>query len=87
MFLSTLIQLENGPNEFYFTNQNGNISPSAVNQPGSNRKDKMKNITELHESEGNKKIKLKKMSFIFFFNFQKSGSGGSVKPKIKKSLA
>ena len=27
-----LIQLENGPNEFYyyFTNQNGNISPDAV---------------------------------------------------------
>ena len=25
-----LIQLENGLNEFYFTNQNGNISPGAV---------------------------------------------------------
>ena len=34
--------------------------------------------------EGNKKIKLKKISFIFIFNFQKIGSGGSVKRKIKK---
>ena len=33
------------------------------------------------------KIKLKKISFIFFSNFQKIGSGGSVKRKIKKSLA
>ena len=38
-----------------------------------------KNITELHESEGNKKIKLKKNLFYFFSNFQKIGSGGSVK--------
>ena len=30
MFPSILIQLENGPNEFYFTNQNGNIPPGAV---------------------------------------------------------
>ena len=32
MFPSILIQLENGPNEYYyyFTNQNGNISPGAV---------------------------------------------------------
>ena len=30
------------------------------------------------------KMKLKKLSFIFFFNFQKIGSGGSVKRKIKK---
>ena len=32
MFPSILIQLENGPNEFYFyfTNQDGNISPGAV---------------------------------------------------------
>ena len=34
-----------------------------------------------HESEGNLKIKLKNLSF---FNFQKIGSGGSVKRKIKK---
>ena len=27
---SILIQLENGPNEFYFTNLNGNSSPGAV---------------------------------------------------------
>ena len=36
-----------------------------------------------HESEGNIKIKLKKI-FSFFSNFQKIGSGGSVKRKIKK---
>ena len=32
MFPSILIQLKNGPNEFYlyFTNENGNISPGAV---------------------------------------------------------
>ena len=30
MFPSILIQLENGPNEFYFTNLSGNISPGAV---------------------------------------------------------
>ena len=47
-------------------------------------KTKRKNRTELHESEGNKKIKLKKNLFYFFFNFQKIGSGGSVKRKIKK---
>ena len=63
------------------------ILPSAVT--GGNlinlaaiEKTKRKNITELHESEGNKKIKLKKN--IFFFKFQKLGSGGSVKRKIKK---
>ena len=32
------------------------------------------------------KIKLKKISF-FFFTFQKIGSGGSVKRKVKKTLA
>ena len=30
MFPSILIQLENGLNEFYFTNSNDNISPGAV---------------------------------------------------------
>ena len=30
MFPSILIQLENGPNEFHFTNLNGNISPGAI---------------------------------------------------------
>ena len=58
----------NGPNEFYF----------QFNQPGCSRKDKRKNIIELqyctgHESEGNKKIKLKKNIFYFFSNFQKIG--------------
>ena len=38
-----------------------------------------------HESEGNTKTKLKK-KLTFFFNFQKIGSGGSVKRKIKKKL-
>ena len=33
------------------------------------------------------KIKFKKKSLLFiFFNFQKIGSGGSVKRKIKKKL-
>ena len=54
MFPSILIELENGPNEFhfYFTNQNGNISPGAVT--GGNlinlaavEKTKRKNIIEL----------------------------------------
>ena len=38
-----------------------------------------------HESEGNIKIKLKKKS-LFFLQFSKNGSGGSVKRKIKKKL-
>ena len=33
------------------------------------------------------KIKLKKIAFIFFPIFKKIGSGGSVKRKIKKTLA
>ena len=40
-----------------------------------------------HESEGNTKIKLKKISFFIFFNFQKNGSGGLLKRKMKKTLA
>ena len=39
-------------------------------------------VLYLHESEGNTKIKLKKISL--FFNFQKIGSEGSVKRKIKE---
>ena len=51
-------------------------------------KTKRKNIIELQYCTGmsrreTKKIKLKK-SLLFFFNFQKIGSGGSVKRKIKK---
>ena len=50
-----------------------------------------KNIIELQYCTGMsrrkiKKIKLKK-NFLFFFNFQKIGSGGSVKRKIKETLA
>ena len=38
--------------------------------------------------EGKYKNKIEKKSlFIFFFNFQKIGSGGSVKQKNKKTLA
>ena len=50
MLCLILIQLENGLNEFYFTNQNVNISPGAVT--GGNlinlaaiEKSKPKNIT------------------------------------------
>ena len=46
-------------------------------------KTKRKNIIELQYCTGNTKIKLKKKSLLFF-NFQKIGSGGSVKRKIKK---
>ena len=68
MFPSILIQVENGLNEFYFyfTNQNGNISPGAVT--GGN--------LIWHESEGNAKIKLKKKSIIFFPIFKKLGLEG-----------
>ena len=65
MFPLILIQLENGPNEFYFTKLKwqyltkcchwGNLINLAAIE-----KTKRKNITELQESEGNKKIKLKK---------------------------
>ena len=52
-------------------------------------KTKQTNIIECQYSTGielerNKKIKLKKNVFYFFFKFQKNGSGGSVKGKIKK---
>ena len=94
MFPSILIQLENGLNELYFTNSNGNISPGAVT--GGNlinlaaiEKTKRKNITELQHCTGMSRREIKKMKkiFFFFFNFQKIGSGGSVKRKIKKTLA
>ena len=49
-------------------------------------KTKQKNITELHESEGNKKIKLKKISFIFFSISKKLGRR-VCKTKNKKTLA
>ena len=93
-----LIQLENGPNEFdfYLLIKMAIILTSCFhwgyefNQPGCSRKDKTKkqlNSTPVlywHELEGNTKIKLK-ISF-FFFNFQKIGSGGLVKRKIKKKF-
>ena len=48
-------------------------------------KAKGKNIIQLQYCTGmsRREIKLKKISF-FFFNFQKIGSGGSVKRKIKR---
>ena len=48
-------------------------------------KTKRKNITELQYCTGmsRREIKLKRIS-DFFFNFQKIGSGGSVKRKINK---
>ena len=65
MFPSILIQLENGPNEFYFTNYNGNISPGAVT--GDNlinlaaiEKTKPKNITELQYCTGMSRREIKK---------------------------
>ena len=42
------------------------------------------NIIELQYYEGNKIKRMKKNLFYFFFNFQKLGSGGSVKQKIKE---
>ena len=82
MFPSILIQLENGPNEFYFyfTNLNDNISPGDVTEGSCSRKDKT--VLYWQESEGKTKIN-KKISYIFFFNFQNIGSGGSVKRKNK----
>ena len=61
----------------------GVIKSALLKQKRQNKK----NITELQyctgmTHKGNKKIKLKKISFIF--QFSKNGSGGSVKRKIKK---
>ena len=83
MFPSILIQLENGPNEFYFYWQ--------YKQTGCSRKDKTKKHNwnpELfwHELEGNTKIKLKKISFIFF-QISKNWVGRVGKMKNKKTLA
>ena len=67
-----------------------NVSFYIINL-AAEEKTKRKNIilnssTVLHESEGNTKIKLKKDLLYFFFSiFQKIGSGGSVKRKIKNS--
>ena len=65
MFPSILIQLENGPNEFYLTNLNGNISPGAVT--GGNlinlaaiEKTKQKNIIELQYCIGISRREIKK---------------------------
>ena len=67
MFPSILIQLENGLNEFYFyfTNQNGNISPGAVT--GGNlinltavEKTKRKNIIELKYCTGMSRREMQK---------------------------
>ena len=65
MFPSILIQLENGPNEFHFTNLNGNISPGAVT--GGNlinlaaiEKTKRKYITELQYCTGMSRKEIKK---------------------------
>ena len=68
VFPSILIKLENGPNEFYFLFYQ---LKWQYNQPGCSIKDKTKKQNwnpELywHESEGNTKIKLKKISFIYF---------------------
>ena len=69
VFPSILIQLlENVLNEFYF----------QFNQPGCSRKDKRKiPVQYWHGLEGNTKIKLKKISFFFFFSiFKKLGQEG-----------
>ena len=64
MFPSILIQLENGPNEFYFTNYNCNISPGAVT--GGNlinldaEKTKRKNIIKLQYCTGMSRREIKK---------------------------
>ena len=65
MFPSFLIQLENGSNEFYFTNLNGNISPGAVT--GGNlinlaaiEKTKRKTLTELQCCTGMSRKEIKK---------------------------
>ena len=87
MFPSILVHLENGPNEFYFysTNLSGNIINLAAVE-----KIKRKNIIGIQNCTGmswreiQNKMK-KKNSFFFFFNFQKIGSGGLVKRKIKNS--
>ena len=90
MFPSILIQLENGPNEFYFyfTNKNGNISPGAVTEGNlinmaAVERTKLKNIIELQYWTGmSNKIEKKNH---FFFNFPKIGSGDRVgKTKNKK---
>ena len=81
MFPSIFIQFENGWNEFYF----------KFNQPGCSRKDKTKKHNQTpvmyrHESEGNTKIKLKKISYLFF-QFSENGVGRVSKTKNKKALA
>ena len=73
---------------YYFNNSNGNISPGAVTWDSlinlaAEEKTKPKNILELQYSTGEYKNKIEN-HLLFFFNFQKIGSGGSVKQKIKK---
>ena len=67
VFPLILIQLENGQNEFYFyfTNQNGNISPGAVTGGNSINlaaveKTKQTNIIELQYSTGMSRSEIKK---------------------------
>ena len=55
--------------------------PHQFDQPGCSRKDKMKKhnwtpVLYWNESEGNKKIKLKKISLLFFSIFKKLGREG-----------
>ena len=80
MFPSILIQLVNGPNEFKF-----NLINLAVVEK--TKQKKKKNIIELQSCTGMSRREKTKIKLIFFFNFQKIGSGGSVKRKIKKTLA
>ena len=99
MFPSILIQWENGSNEFYFyfTNKNGNILQGAV--IGGNliilaavekKKRKKHKLIELQYCTGMSRRETKKYNLkiylLFFFNFPKNGSGGSVKRKIKNGL-
>ena len=64
MFPLILIQLENGPNEFYFTNKNGNISPGAITGGNLNlaaiEKTKRKNRIELQYCTGMSRREIKK---------------------------
>ena len=59
------------------------INLAAVEKTNEKNIIELQYCTSMHESEGNTKIKLKKISY--FFNFQKIGLGGSVIRKIKNS--
>ena len=69
----------------YLTNTSAVTGGNLINLAAI-EKTKRKNITELPELEGNKEIKLKKISF-FFFQFPKYWVGRVCKMKNKKTLA